>query len=71
MKFMNILERSDREVFILRVWKSHEKDAPLRGHIQHVRSGESFPLRKPENVLLVIQEQVETAKEKTPPSGIR
>jgi hypothetical protein len=71
LKIINFLETSEREVFILRVWKPLEQNAPLRGQIQHVRSGITFSLREPENILLFMQEQVEATKKKSIPSGIK
>ena len=62
---------TNQEVFILRVWKSPEKNAPLRGQIQHVRSGRTLPIREPEIIFRFIQEQVENATGKSTLSGIR
>ncbi|MBU1661107.1 MAG: hypothetical protein KKD28_06505 [Chloroflexi bacterium] len=45
------LQKSEREVYILRYWR----DQTLRGQITHVRSGMTFPLRDPEVLLAFIQ----------------
>jgi hypothetical protein len=72
LKIINFLEISEREVYILRIWKSFEHDAPLRGQIQHIRSGRTLPLRKPEGILRFLQEQVKAVNEKeSNPSGIK
>lgn len=63
MKIVNFLEKTEREVFILRIWKCREQDAPLRGQIQHIRSGRTYPLREPEGILRFMQEQVNAANE--------
>ena len=72
MKLTKILEISEREVFILRVWKSIEQNAQLMGQIQHVRSGKTFPVREPEGMLQFIQKQMDADNEKKSiPPGIK
>ena len=64
MKNTNFLDISEREVFILRFWKPAEPNTPLRGQLQHIRSGQIIPLQNPVVILQAIQEQAETAGEK-------
>ncbi|MFN2302131.1 MAG: hypothetical protein ACK2TV_00210, partial [Anaerolineales bacterium] len=61
---MNSFEISEREVFILRFWQSRENDAPLRGQIQHIRSGQTFSIREPEGILRFMQEEINANNEK-------
>ena len=58
---------TDREVYILRYWR----DLTLRGQITHVRSGMTFPLRDPEVLLALIQEQAKNACSNKKPSGLK
>ena len=72
LKLMNCLEETEREAFILRIWKSHQHNSPLLGQIQHVRSGRVFLLEEPEKFLTLLQEQVKTLDEKKSiPTGIK
>lgn len=72
MKKLNLLETSEREVFILRIWRSFELNAPLRGQIQHIGSGRTIAVQEPEEILRLIQDQVNaTFQKKSVPSKIK
>ena len=60
-------EETEREVYILRYWH----DQTLRGQIQHVRSGVTFPLRDPEVLLALIREQLDVSASKDKHSGLK
>ncbi|MBU0511858.1 MAG: hypothetical protein KKD28_06495 [Chloroflexi bacterium] len=57
MNSSDFQKEKQREIYILRTWR----DLTLRGQIQHVRTGTTYPLCDPEVLLALIQEQVALA----------
>ena len=63
----DIQDQTERETYILRTWR----DQTLRGQIQHVRTGMTYPLYDLELLMTFIQKQIDKADTEKQPSSLK